>query len=150
MQEAGMSATLLTGLEGCYGLIMAIPLYFVVGPLAGFNPVDAIQAIGSSAFAIGYTIVLVFILFAFGLVSILSIAATSSMTRNMWKNFKGLVVWLIALAIFYTSGNTRLGEQWTTQGSLMLLSGFALMMVAIHVYYLNSNSDQRPASDEAK
>jgi hypothetical protein len=67
--------------------------------------------------------------------SILGTAVTSSMTRNMWKNFRGLVVWIAALIIFYVGGDEDIGEPWMIPGSLMILAGFSVMMGALYVYY---------------
>lgn len=142
MQEANLSATLLLGLEGLYGVIMAVPLYFAVGPLLGFNPVESFQILGSSTLAIGYTFFLILVVFLAGIYSILGTAVTSSMTRNMWKNFRGLVVWMIALLIFYASVNSDLGEPWTIPGSFMILVGFFIMMVGLKVYYHVRNESE--------
>jgi hypothetical protein len=78
---------------------------------------------------------LIIILFVGGMYSILGTAVTSAMTRNMWKNFRGLVVWIAALIIYYASGNEDIGEPWSIPGSLMILAGFMIMLVALYVYY---------------
>ena len=135
MQEGGLSATLLLGMEGVYGLLMAVPLYFLLGPVAGYDPVEAFRGIGESALSIGYTFGLLLIFFVAGMYSILSTAVTSSMSRNMWKNFRGLVVWIAALIIFYASGDEDLGEPWMIPGSFMILAGFSVMLGALYVYY---------------
>lgn len=142
MQESDFSATLLLGLEGVYGVMMALPLYFVLEPLFGLSERQSLQFIGQSAFSIGYTIGLIIVLFLAGLFSILGTAVTSAMTRNMWKNFRGLLVWLVALIIFYATGNDELGEPWTIPGSLLILFGFLIMAVGLYVYYR-----QQPSSD---
>jgi hypothetical protein len=135
MQEGNFSATLLLGMEGMYGVLMAVPLYFLLGPVAGYEPVDAFQDIGESALSIGYTFGLILIFLVAGMYSILGTAVTSSMTRNMWKNFRGLVVWIAALVIYYASGDEDLGEPFQIPGSLMILAGFSVMLVALYVYY---------------
>jgi hypothetical protein len=135
MQEGDYSATSLLGMEGVYGVLMAVPLYFLLGPVAGYDPVDAFRGIGESSLSIGYTFGLVIIFFVAGMYSILGTAVTSSMTRNMWKNFRGLVVWIAALIIFYASGDEDLGEPWMIPGSFMILAGFSVMLGALYVYY---------------
>jgi hypothetical protein len=55
MQEGDYSATSLLGMEGLYGVLMAVPLYFLLGPVAGYDPVEAFQGIGESSLSIGYT-----------------------------------------------------------------------------------------------
>jgi hypothetical protein len=135
IQEGNVSATWLLGMEGSSGLLMAIPLYFLIGPLAGYNPVESFWGICESSFSIGYTVGLIFALFAANIYSILGIAATSSMTSSMWKNFSGLVVWIVAMVIYYAVGDEDLGESWTIPGSFMILAGFSVMLTALHVYY---------------
>jgi hypothetical protein len=135
MQEGNYSATSLLGMEGVYGVLMAVPLYFLLGPVAGYDPVEAFRGIGESSLSIGYTFGLVLIFFVAGMYSILGTAVTSSMTRNMWKNFRGLVVWIAALIIFYASGDDDLGEAWMIPGSFMILAGFSVMLGALYVYY---------------
>jgi drug/metabolite transporter (DMT)-like permease len=135
IQESDYSATLLLGMESVYGLLMAVPLYFLLGPVAGYDPVEAFRGIGESSLSIGYTFGLLLIFFVTGMYSILSMAATSAMTNNMWKNFRGLVVWIAALIIFYASGDEDLGEPFSIPGSFMILAGFPIMLSALYVYY---------------
>ena len=106
MQESQFPPMLLLGTESFYGLLMAIPLYVFVGPLVGYDPTDAIRAIGdvhSPAVGIAYTIGLLFVVLSAGIYSILGTAVTSAMTRSMWKNFRGLVVWIIGIVVFYVA-----------------------------------------------
>jgi hypothetical protein len=135
IQEGDYSATLLLGMEGVYGLLMAVPLYFLLGPVAGYDPVEAFRGIGESSLSLGYTFGLLLIFFVTGMYSILSMAATSAMTNNMWKNFRGFVVWIAALIIFYASGNEDLGQPFSIPGSFMILAGFPIMLSALYVYY---------------
>lgn len=116
-QETDFPTTLLLGLEGVFGLYLAIPLYFILGPLVGEIPSEAFAAIGANAGSVVYTVFLVILA---GLYQILSTAVTSSMTRNVWKNFHGLLVWLVSLVAFYASGATgTFGEPWRIPSSLM-------------------------------
>jgi hypothetical protein len=57
------------------------------------------------------------------------------MTRNMWKNFRGLVVWIAALIIFYAVGDEGIVEPWSIPGPFMILAGFRIMLVAFYVFY---------------
>jgi hypothetical protein len=135
MQEGGFSATLLPVMEGTYSVLMAVPLYFLLGPVSGYDPVEAFRGIGESLLSIGYTLGLIIVFFIAGMYSILGTAVTSSMTRNMWKNFRGLVVWIAALIIFYAIGDEDIGEPWMIPGSFMILAGFSVMLGALYVYY---------------
>jgi drug/metabolite transporter (DMT)-like permease len=71
LQEGDFSATLLLGMEGVYGLWMAVPLYFLLGPVAGYDPVEAFRGIGASSLGIGYT-------FGLLLISFVTLACTRS------------------------------------------------------------------------
>ncbi len=61
--------------------------------------------------------------------------ATSAMTRNLWKNFRGLFVWIVALITYYASGNPSLGEPWSIPGSFFILVGFGVMTLSVYIYY---------------
>jgi drug/metabolite transporter (DMT)-like permease len=113
IQEGKVSATWLLGMEGSSGLIMVVPLYFLIGPLAGYDPVESFRGIGDSSLSIGYTVGLILGFSFASMFSVLGTACTSSMSSNMWRNFSGLVVWIAALVIFYAVGDEDLGEPWT-------------------------------------
>ena len=65
-------------------------------------------------------------------------AVTSSMTRNMWRNFCGLV-WVVGLMVFHATSSTKsqesgiedieLGEEFLVPGSFMILIGFLVSNV---------------------
>jgi hypothetical protein len=61
--------------------------------------------------------------------------ATSSMTRNVWKNMRTVLVWIFSLAIYYGTGNTDLGEPWVVPDSFYIMCGFFVMLAGIYVYY---------------
>lgn len=44
-------------------------------------------------------------------------------------------VWIVAVIIYYASGNEDLGEEWVIPNSLFILGGFLVMMVGIYIYY---------------
>lgn len=92
MQEAAVPAALLLGLEGCYGVMMAVPLYFAAGPSLGYYPIESFQKSFGSMESVGYTLGFMVIILCAGMCSLMATSCTSAMTRNMWKNFRGLVV----------------------------------------------------------
>ena len=49
------------------------------------------------------------------------------MTRNVWKNFRTILVWVIALIIFYIGDNQAYGEEWQSPESIYILVGFMVM-----------------------
>ena len=135
MQVALFPATLLLGLEGVYGVLISLPLYFALGPRLVYHPIDSFRRSFGSAQSVGYTLMFMAVVLFAGIYSLLATCFTSAMTKNMWKNFRGLVVWIAAMIIYYVSGNASVGEPWSIPGSLFILVGFSIMMGAIYVYY---------------
>jgi drug/metabolite transporter (DMT)-like permease len=138
IHETNFPASLLLGLEGCIELVIGIPIYFAVAALVGqelgedFR--EVLPAIGENTGYIIYTLFLVLVFFVASLFQILSTGVTSSMTRNVWKNFRGLLVWIIGIIAYYSSDG-GFGEPFNIPGSLMLLGGFSLMMLGLFIYY---------------
>ena len=52
MQEAEFPSTLLLGMEGMYGLFIAVPLYMFVAPALGEDTGQALQDVTSSSTAL--------------------------------------------------------------------------------------------------
>jgi len=63
-----------------------------------------------------------------GVFNIAATGVTSSMTRNVWKNFRTALIWIVSLIIFYATGNPELGEEWFVPGSFYILIGFTVML----------------------
>ena len=63
------------------------------------------------------------------------------MTRNMWKNFRGLIVLLIGMIIFYSTGSGDksadevIGEPFKTPETLLNLGAFGVILAGLLVYY---------------
>jgi hypothetical protein len=57
------------------------------------------------------------------------------MTRNVWKNLRTALVWVFALAIYYTTANDSLGEKWNTPQSFYILASFCIIVFGIATYY---------------
>jgi len=57
------------------------------------------------------------------------------MTRNVWKNFRTVLIWIVGLIIFYASGNPALGEEWVIPRSFYILMGFAVILTGVYIYY---------------
>jgi len=140
MQETNFPATLLLGLEGCAGLLLSVPLYFLVGPYVGEDPMNAFAQIGEKGGYIVYAVFLTVLFYLAGLFQIMGTGVTSSMTRNVWKNLRGLVVWTVGIFTFYAAGSGSIGEEWTIPASLMILGGFSVIMCGIYVYYGRNKS----------
>jgi hypothetical protein len=149
MEEANFPATLLLGMEGLLGLAIGLVLYRPIAPLFQEDPAVAWRQFTSSNGVMGgYGAFLVLLFLVNGIANILTTCATSSMTRNVWKNIRTVLVWVLGLLIFYiaaaattttsstsSSWSNSLGEQWQTPKSFMTLLGFAIMMFGIHIYY---------------
>ena len=134
MQEAAFPPALLVGMEGAYGLVIAVILYFPIAPLLGENPSDVANSLSKGdviGLAIGWTLLVTFT----GIFNIAATAVTSSMTRNVWKNMRTLLVWVLGLVIFYGTGGSELGEGWYIPGSFLILLSYGVMCVGIFIYY---------------
>jgi hypothetical protein len=134
MQEAAFPPALLVGMEGACGIAIAIILYFPIAPLLGENPSDVASSLCQGdviGLAIGWTLLVT----VTGIFNIAATAVTSSMTRNVWKNMRTLLVWIIGLILFYATGSSNLGEGWYIPGSFLILLGYAVMCVGIFIYY---------------
>jgi drug/metabolite transporter (DMT)-like permease len=126
MQETNFPATLLLGMEGLFGLIFGIPIYLLF-----FPP----EQISSTPFNIGYEIMLVLLVAITGILNIRTTEVTSSMTRNVWKQFRIILVWILGLLLYYVGGNDRLGEAWVIPGSFFVLGGFSVILSGVYFYY---------------
>eukprot|EP00587_Corethron_hystrix_P005019 CAMPEP_0113331288 /NCGR_PEP_ID=MMETSP0010_2-20120614/22379_1 /TAXON_ID=216773 ORGANISM="Corethron hystrix, Strain 308" /NCGR_SAMPLE_ID=MMETSP0010_2 /ASSEMBLY_ACC=CAM_ASM_000155 /LENGTH=496 /DNA_ID=CAMNT_0000194485 /DNA_START=153 /DNA_END=1640 /DNA_ORIENTATION=- /assembly_acc=CAM_ASM_000155 len=135
LQETDFPATLLLGMEGAFGFLFGIPIYFCLAAKLGETPIETLKTLASSRIQLSYCFFLVFLFAVAGIFNIVSTEVTSSMTRNVWKNFRTVLVWAICLFIFYFSGNKNLGEQWIVPGSWYVLGGFLVMVIGVYVYY---------------
>lgn len=134
LQEADFPATLLLGMEGIIGLLFGIPLYLQYSPEA---PLETLANLQESNWKVIYLCFLVLIFTVTGIFNIMTTGVTSSMTRNMWKNCRTLMVWVTGLIIFYGTGDDNLGEEWIVPDSFFVLGGFLIMLSGIYVYYKN-------------
>ncbi|KAL3914822.1 MAG: hypothetical protein SGARI_008329, partial [Bacillariaceae sp.] len=136
LQESNFPATLLLGMEGLFGLILGIPLFLLYG-LANEDDNNSSMAswtaLQQSTWTQIYVVLLTIIFTLTGIVNILTTAVTSSMTRNMWKNVRTLMVWIVGLLIYYLGGNNEhLGEEWIIPDSFFILAGFLVMLSGIY------------------
>jgi hypothetical protein len=134
MDEAGYPATLLLGMEGLFGLVFGLLLYMIFG---GDDASSTWDMLISSRFTTVYAIFLPFLFTLTGILNIMATGATSSMTRNVWKNLRTVLVWGFSLTIYYCTPDEALGEPWVMPDSLYILCGFAIMLSGIYVYYKN-------------
>ncbi len=134
MQEAAFPPVLLVGMEGAYGIVIAVILYFPIAPLLGENPSDVASSLRKDnvvGLAIGWTLLVTLT----GIFNIAATAVTSSMTRNVWKNMRTCLVWILGLILFYATGSSELGEGWYIPGSFFILLSYGVMCIGIFIYY---------------
>lgn len=141
MHESSLAPTLLLGWEGVFGLAFGLPLYLPLAPLVGEDPSETWAVVRSSPARLAYVSGLVLLFTVTGILNIAATGVTSSMTRNVWKNFRSAVVWIMGLAIYYSSGNTSLGEAWRVPASFGILLGFAVMILGVCLYYHKPEAD---------
>lgn len=134
LQESEFPATLLLGMEGIFGLLFGVPLYLRYDPEPLQETLANLQA---SEWKMIYICILVVVFTVTGIFNIMTTGVTSSMTRNMWKNCRTLMVWIMGLIVFYSGGDDSLGEEWVIPDSFFVLGGFLIMLSGIYVYYKN-------------
>lgn len=125
MQEANFPATLLLGMEGLFGLMFGIPIYI-------FFFAEEISFTRSN---IEYEIGLVFLVLITGILNIRTTEVTSSMTRNVWKQFRIILVWIFGLSVYYIGSGARFGEPWVSPDSFFILGGFSVILTGVSFYY---------------
>ncbi len=135
MDEADFPATLLLGMEGLFGLVFGLLLYWPLASVFGEDLNNTWGTLTDSEFNTLYAIFLPFLFTLTGIFNIMATGATSSMTRNVWKNMRTVLVWIFSLAIYYGTGNTDLGEPWVVPDSFYIMCGFGVMLAGIYVYY---------------
>mgnify|MGYP000066293003 CR=1 FL=1 len=135
MHEADFPPALLVGMEGSFGLIVALILYFPLAPLFDEQPSTVLEDLQNNSEIIGLSIGWGLLVTVTGVFNIAATGVTSSMTRNVWKNFRTALIWIVSLVIFYATGNPELGEEWFIPGSFYILIGFAVMLIGVYVYY---------------
>ena len=69
-----------------------------------------------------------------GVFNIMATGVTSSMTRNVWKNFRTVLVWAFGLVLFYATRDD-LGEEWVWPNSVFVLCAFCVMLSGAYIYY---------------
>ncbi|CAB9500090.1 Chromosome 2 open reading frame 18 [Seminavis robusta] len=132
LQETDFPATLLLGMEGLFGLLFGIPLYLQYAPTP---PMETLVSMQQSPWTMVYLFLLTTVFTVTGIFNIMTTGVTSSMTRNMWKNCRTLLVWVLGLVLFYAVGDENLGEEWIMPDSFFILGGFLTMLSGIYVYY---------------
>ncbi|KAL7532899.1 hypothetical protein ACHAWF_004277 [Thalassiosira exigua] len=134
MQEADFPPALLVGMEGSFGIVIALLLYRPIAPLLGENPSSLSSDLAESNF-VGLSIGWALLVTITGVFNCASTKVTSSMTRNVWKNLRTCLIWAVGLIIFYATGNPDLGEEWEVPGSFHILLAFSVMLAGIYIYY---------------
>ena len=142
MQASDFPPTLMSGMEGAFGLVFGLLLYFICGKRLGEDPGSTLQLLRDRPQMLGWIIGLPPLFLVAGIFNIKATEVTSSMTRNVWKNFRTVLVWVLSLLIFYTSGNSEIGEVWRTPGSFYILLGFFTMTAGILVYYSQKKKEE--------
>ena len=169
MQEAHVPATLLLGMEGLFGLLLGIPVYLWLVPdsakvFSAMNSSDdgdgtTTTTTNTTMVLYPYLIALTLLFTVTGIFNILATSVTSSMTRNVWKNLRTMLVWIFGLVVYYYHyyGNPssspsssssssssssppppRLGEAWEFPASAIVMLGFGIKLGGIGIYYLDS------------
>lgn len=143
MQATNFPATLLLGMEGLYGFCIGLIIYFAFGNQLRLEDIDATRSMLNENTRMRWWFLgLPFLFLLTGVFNIKATEVTSAMTRNVWKNFRTVLVWAIALGCFYLGNNPAYGEAWYTPESFIILLGFMVMGCGIVVYYWFKEQEQ--------
>jgi drug/metabolite transporter (DMT)-like permease len=133
IQASDFPPTLLLGMEGFFGIIIGSILWALIQPPPQLDDLTV---------GYPYMISLTLLFTVTGIFNIMATGVTSSVTRNVWKNLRTLLVWAAGLIIYYSVGNVDVGEAWVVPDSFIALLGFMIILSGVHVYYMT----KRPAS----
>ncbi|KAL7553377.1 hypothetical protein ACHAWF_016660 [Thalassiosira exigua] len=157
LQECDFPALLLIGMSGLYGFLFGLVLYVAFGPMLGYSPSETIRTVSSSPDGVWFSFVLLVVESSVIMVQTVLTGLTSSTTRNTWKVFRGLAVWLLGLAIYYGSGGEGstevgkdFGEKWTNPNSYVIASGYVILIVGVIVYYRDAGKTPPSSSSSPK
>ncbi|KAL7449225.1 hypothetical protein ACHAWC_003233 [Mediolabrus comicus] len=126
MQATTFPAMKMLGLEGLYGFFIGLIIYYIDNTISTVIHTPAIR---------WWLLLLPFLFLLTGIFNIKATEATSAMTRNVWKNLRTVLIWIIALCIYYLGDNIDYGEAWHVPESCYILSGFLIMTCGIVSYY---------------
>jgi len=148
MQAADFPPTMMLGMEGTYGLLIGLIIYFLIGGKLGVEDTSStFQLLRDNPKMLWWVFCLPFLFLVTGIFNIKATEATSAMTRNVWKNVRTALVWAISLSIFYFGGNPDYGEVWLVPESFYILFGLLVMSTGIIVYYGYKKVDQVEPSE---
>ena len=143
MQATTFPAMMMLGMEGLYGFVIGLIIYATIGNKFGIEDIDdTISMLMNNATLRWWLLGLPFLFLLTGIFNIKATEVTSAMTRNVWKNLRTVLVWSIALCIFYLGNNSKYGEAWHNPDSFFILLGFSVMTSGIVVYYWYKSQEQ--------
>jgi hypothetical protein len=123
-------------MEGLYGFVIGLAIYATIGDKFGIEDIDDTMSTLSNNASLRWWLLGLPLLFLLtGIFNIKATEVTSAMTRNVWKNLRTVLVWSIALFIFYVGNDSNYGEAWHNPQSFYILLGFSVMTFGIVVYY---------------
>lgn len=136
LQETGLSGMLLFGMTGTYSAAFALPIFIGLGPYFGIDLVSSFRHASGSAFAITMPLAILVASSVAETFLTMLIGVTSAMTQNVWRNLRSLVIWVISLGVFYGgAGASGLGEAWASPASYLVLTGYAMLIGGLFIYY---------------
>lgn len=147
MQAADFPPTMMLGMEGLYGFFIGLFIYFSIGDKLGVEDTSyTIQLLRENTNMRWWILGFPFLFLVTGIFNIKATEVTSAMTRNVWKNFRTALVWVLSLFIFYFGGNADYGEAWFNPESFYILFGLMVMSAGIVVYYWYKHEEHKEES----
>ena len=143
MQATTFPAMMMLGMEGLYGFIIGLVIYSTIGDKFGIEDIDdTMSTLMNNATLRWWLLGLPLLFLLTGIFNIKATEVTSAMTRNVWKNLRTVLVWSVALFIFYVGNDSNYGEAWHNPESFYILLGFSVMTSGIVVYYWYKSQEQ--------
>ena len=126
MQATTFPTMMMLGMEGLYGFGIGLVIYSTIGNKFCIEDIDdTMSMLTKNATLRWWLLGLSFLFLLTGIFNIKATEVTSAMTRNVWKNLRTVLVWIIALCILYLGNNSDYGEAWHEPQSLYILLGFS-------------------------
>jgi drug/metabolite transporter (DMT)-like permease len=158
MSEMDIPALTVVGVEGLFGSIV---LFGAILPIAQFlpfkeggglheNSLESWHMITHDSTLAWVTLASVVVYLAYNTAGMYVTEELGAVTRTVLETMRTLFVWIGGLALYYSSGTGKIGEQWTKYSWFQAI-GFAILAVGTIVYGRGDDLEatrQTTASDD--
>jgi hypothetical protein len=153
LQMTSFSPSKLLGLQGLYGLVITIPLYFGMGYALGWNPAETFQHASESAALVVMTWVVILVAALAGMSESIHRGAPASRLHGAGMSLRCLVVLALATTIYYATDSPNLddgddfGEPFLVPECWLYLGAFGVMLTGLRVHTVFTSSTEPSLAD---